>query len=39
LAHLGGEHFGLGRRHFIGGDDGLDCPYYTSYALPDTCNY
>jgi hypothetical protein len=41
MAHAGREHFG-GRRHFIGGgfyDDGLACPYYTSYTWPYACTY
>jgi hypothetical protein len=42
MAHIDHQHFGVGRRHFIGSgvyDDGLDCPYYTSYTLPYTCTY
>jgi hypothetical protein len=41
MAHVGHEHFGGGRR-FIGRGlygDGLDCPYYDSYAWPYTCDY
>src|ERR1700731_3499754 len=40
MAHIDHQHFG--RRRFIGSgvyDDGLDCPYYTSYTLPYTCTY
>jgi hypothetical protein len=45
MAHLGHEHFGAGRRRFVGGyggyyDYGLDCPYYGSpYYWPYTCDY
>jgi hypothetical protein len=45
MAHVGHEHFGVGRRHFVGGgiyDYGLDCPYkpnYTSSTWPYTCAY
>jgi hypothetical protein len=40
VAHFGHEHFGGGRRRFVGGYDGygLDCPYYLSYAYP-YCTY
>jgi hypothetical protein len=41
MAHANHEHFGVGGRRFVGGeiydDDGLDCPYYTSYTPPYTC--
>jgi hypothetical protein len=40
--HMGGMgHFGGGRR-FVGRGlygDGLDCPYYDSYASPYACDY
>ena len=45
LYDVGHEHFGAGRRRFVGGGyygDGLDCPYnpyYTSYNWPYTCTY
>jgi hypothetical protein len=41
MAHADHEHFGGGRHRFVGGvyDDGLDCPYYTSYTPPYTCTY
>ena len=41
MAHVGHEHFGVGRRRFGGGfyDYGLDCPYYGSYTWPYTCTY
>jgi hypothetical protein len=34
---MGRDHFGGGRRHFVGG--GLGCPYYQTYSLPYTCDY
>jgi hypothetical protein len=42
--HMGHDHFGAGRRHFVGGyyNYGLDCPYnpnYTSRTWPYTCTY
>ncbi|WP_291578096.1 hypothetical protein [Bradyrhizobium sp.] len=44
LAHVGHEHYGAGRRRFVGGglyDDGLGCPYYdyTSSMWPYNCAY
>jgi hypothetical protein len=42
MARVDHQHFGVGRRRFIGDgiyDYGLDCPYYTSYTLPYTCTY
>jgi hypothetical protein len=43
MAHMGHDHFGVGRRRFVGGYDyGLDCPYnpnYTSRTWPYTCSY
>ena len=42
MAHANHEHFGVGGRSFVGGeiyDDGLGCPYYTSYTPPYTCTY
>jgi hypothetical protein len=42
MAHAGHEHFGAGRRRFIGNgfyDDGFGCPYYQSYTWPYTCTY
>ncbi len=44
LAHVGHQHFGAGRRRFLGGGlygDGLDCPYYdhTSSMRPYDCAY
>jgi hypothetical protein len=41
MAHVGGGHYGYGRRHFVGGyyGSGLDCPYYGSYTWPYTCTY
>jgi hypothetical protein len=39
MAHVGREHFGVGRHRFVG--DGLDCPYYdeTSSTWPYNCAY
>jgi len=44
MAHVGHEHFGIGRHRFVGGysNYGLDCPYnpyYTSSTWPYTCTY
>jgi hypothetical protein len=42
VGHVGHDHLGVGRRYYGGGsyyDDGLDCPYYQSYAWPYTCTY
>jgi len=42
MAQMGHDHFGVGRRHFVGGlyDYGLGCPYYDqSYTPPYNCTY
>ena len=39
MAGIRGEHFDGGRRHFVGGDYGLGCPYDQPYSLSYTCNY
>ena len=42
MAHADHEHFGAGGRRFVGGDiydDGLGCPYNTSYTPPYPCVY
>jgi hypothetical protein len=42
VAHFGHEHLGVGRRRFVGGGYGLDCPYYPNYTSttwPYTCTY
>jgi hypothetical protein len=42
MAHVGHEHFGVGRRRFVGGGlygDGFDCPYYRSHTWPYSCTY
>jgi hypothetical protein len=42
MAHANHEHFGVGRHRFVDDeiyDDGLGCPYYTSYTPPYTCTY
>jgi hypothetical protein len=41
MARVDRGHLGVGRRRFGGGlyDYGLDCPYYDSYTLQDTCTY
>jgi hypothetical protein len=39
MAGVRRDHFGHGRRNFVGGDYGLGCPYYTRYSWPYTCNY
>ena len=40
VAGMGHDHSGLGRRRFGGMyGDGLDCPYYRTYASPYNCIY
>jgi hypothetical protein len=42
MARAGHDHFGAGRRRFVGGGfygDGLDCPYYRPYDRPYNCAY
>jgi hypothetical protein len=40
MAGMHRDHFGHGRRRFVGGGDyGLGCPYYTPDSWPYTCNY
>jgi hypothetical protein len=43
MAGMGHDHFGAGRRHFVGGYGyGLGCPYYPydlSYNSDPYCTY
>jgi hypothetical protein len=42
MARMDHDHYGVGRRHFVGDgfyDYGLDCPYYQAYTSPYNCTY
>jgi hypothetical protein len=42
MAGMHRDHFGDGRRHFLGGglyDYGLGCQDYPPYSRPYTCTY